>query len=779
MKKRTAKILSLFTLAAAATLAATGLCAQKTVAKAATAESVLEETLLLPVSYEEYLALNSPMDVAATDGNVAIADGETLFLFDRSQGVWRTYTHTSPITKLHFGSREELYFLDGDANAVYVLDVTQPTSATPTGVVCSTFSIRGEFLYYVNNSAGLTSICSVPLSNLTDKSVLYSGRMYSPALSFWNGEIYYVYGTEYLHKLHPATGVSTKVADLPKGVISMTISEGTLLCVTEQGEFFAYALSDLSASGNANECVALAKLNGGYHAVSANANDVYLLRGNAVQKYCLEEQALTSYEISAHSNSPHRLDGASEIYLADDRLFIADDNNDRISVYNTATNTFESPITSYMDTPFITSYGETLLAADKERAVLYSLNEKNYGETLSSIPTEKVSGNIVGAATVYGCYYVVTDTNYCYALTENEDGYVWTETFRKAHFADMLTADANGFLYIVNDSSVYRYTETSFLSPTEEGVKLCEIPASTDKLAVDYSGNLYALADNALHVYKAQADGQYALDSSTLLDKSFVYGAPHAALSFAFGIEENATYILYDGDYLTVSGEFALPTVKTIAAEGLAEEIFSANQAEFSLVQTLPNSLLVQVDVHSASGAEYLPYLGYYRSKTPITALKIGETEDYALLSYRENASSEYKTVLVAKACQTELESDYAVTYDAPKTGYLTNAANGYKYPCMNLTQAGSFAKNEKVTLLGEINEADCEYFAVAYGEKTVYLPKSHVNLFDGTPPTEQTVTVGNPEKDNDAVWRLGYLALGCAAICVLVDVLILRKKDD
>ena len=781
MKKRTATILSLCSLAAAAMLTATGLCAQKTVAKADAPADASTESLLLPVSYEQYLSLNAPMDVAATDNHVAIADGDTIFLFDRAKGIWQAYTHSGLVTKLHFGSMDELYFLDGNDNGIYTLRVAEPTSAQPTGLVCSTFSIRGDVLYYVNNSAGLTSIYSAPLSNLTKKTALYSGRMYSPALSFWNGEIYYVYGTEYLHKLHPETGVSTKVAELPAGVISMTISEGTLLCTTEHGEFFAYALSDLSTSGDAKACVAVAELKDNYSAVSANAKDVYLIRGDAVQKYSLEEKALTSYEISAHSDSKHRFDGASDVYLADNRLFIADDNNDRISVYDTASNTFVAPISSDMDAPFISSYGETLLTANAEKAVLYSLTEKNYGKELASIPAEKVSGNIVGAAAVYGSYYLVTDTNYCYTLSEGEEGYTWTETLRKAHFAEMLTSDANGFLYILNDEAVYRYTEKSFLSPTEEGVKLCEIPASTKKLAVDYSGNLYALVDDTVAVYTAQADGKYALHSTTALEKSFVYGAPHTPLSFTFGIEENATYILYEGDYVTISSEFSLPTVKSIPSEGIAEEIFSDNAASFSIVQTLPNSLLVQVDIEAANGSSspYLPYLGYYRSKTPITALKIGETTDYALLCYREDASSEYKTALVAKACQTEIEATYAITYETPQQGYLTNATNGYKYPCMDLTQAGTFTKNEKVTLLGEIDTADCEYFAVAHGEKRVYIPKSHINLFDGTPPTPETVTVGNPENTNDDIWRLGYLVLGCAAICILVDVLILRKKNE
>ena len=56
MKKRTAKILALFTLAAAATLVATGLCAQKAVVTADEATTSTTETLISPLSYEEYLS---------------------------------------------------------------------------------------------------------------------------------------------------------------------------------------------------------------------------------------------------------------------------------------------------------------------------------------------------------------------------------------------------------------------------------------------------------------------------------------------------------------------------------------------------------------------------------------------------------------------------------------------------------------------------------------------------------------------------------------------------
>ena len=96
----------------------------------------------------------------------------------------------------------------------------------------------------------------------------------------------------------------------------------------------------------------------------------------------------------------------------------------------------------------------------------------------------------------------------------------------------------------------------------------------------------------------------------------------------------------------------------------------------------------------------------------------------------------------------------------------------------MGLPALGEFEKGEKITLLGKINGLDCEYYAVAYGESTAYVPKSHVTLFNGAPPTTETVKIEDVNADKEAIWRLAYLLLGTGAICVLVDFLILRKKD-
>lgn len=722
--------------------------------------------------------MTSPADVAVSDGYIAIADGTTLFVFDRDRNTWQEYTHTDTVTKLQFGSRDELYFLDSQMH-LHLFNVK--TFATPisTGVVCNTFSIHGNNAYYVNISAGMaSSIYRAPLRALTEKEELHTANLlYASAISYWNSEVYYTDTAGNLHKLTPA-GTSYVVSrNLPLGVISMTISEGVLCCATQTGGFYAYNILELSESPN--DCQPIASYEGNYSDVATNGNDVYLVAGDKIEKFSLIDKKFSPYSISAASNAPHRFDGASEMTLAGNKLFISDDNNDRISVYDTVTNTFKTSISCELDSPFVTSDGENLLVATSSQAILYSLEESTYGQAIFTLPTDKISGNVVGATAVYGSYYLVTDTNYCYLLTKGEEGYSYTETLRNAHFAEMLTSDVNGALYLLNNGSVYRYTEENFLTQAEEGIKICEgVPADTKKLSVDYGGNLYALTDTTLYKYVPQPQGLYTLYSATAFDKELVYGASNEVSSFAFGIEENKAYILYKDNYLTVTDGLALPTVKTIATGDVAQGIYG-DTANFTVVQTLPNSFIVQVDGEKLQEAATFPYLCSYRSEQPITALKIGETGNYALLTYRENASSAYKTILVEKNRQVELNDDYKITYETQKTGYLTNLSKTYKFPSVGLPTLGEIEKNAQVAIVGELNGLDCEYYTVAYGETTAYIPKSHVLFFDGTPPTTETVNVGDTSSTENEMWRLAYLLLGSAAICVLVDVLILRKKPE
>ena len=95
--------------------------------------------------------------------------------------------------------------------------------------------------------------------------------------------------------------------------------------------------------------------------------------------------------------------------------------------------------------------------------------------------------------------------------------------------------------------------------------------------------------------------------------------------AFAFGVENNATYLLFNGNFLVQTTAFHLPTVKNIPVDNADESIFAEEEANFEIVKTAEKSLLIAFDVQTLNGADVFPYLSYQRSETEKTALKIGK----------------------------------------------------------------------------------------------------------------------------------------------------------
>jgi hypothetical protein len=123
-------------------------------------------------------------------------------------------------------------------------------------------------------------------------------------------------------------------------------------------------------------------------------------------------------------------------------------------------------------------------------------------------------------------------------------------------------------------------------------------------------------------------------------------------------------------------------------------------------------------------------------------------------------------------------------TSEEEKTAYLTNAVTLYKYPYLTkLLQVTGLTKNQKVTLIGEINDLDYSYYRIRFEsadgtQQTGFIPNTYVTLFNGEPLTSEHTTYAEQSPSEDELWRLTFLLLGSAAICILIDVLILRKKN-
>ena len=285
----------------------------------------------------------------------------------------------------------------------------------------------------------------------------------------------------------------------------------------------------------------------------------------------------------------------------------------------------------------------------------------------------------------------------------------------------------------------------------------------------------------------------------TPLSARLVYGQTETTTvnALTFNVYENAAYVLYDGNLVVSTQRLSLPTVQKIHTNAVEQTIFAEGNAEFKVVETKENAFLIQFDLQQlndqylAQSVQSFPYLSHGRETETHVALMLGQAGEYAVLAIFDKETHTYSNYLTKTRyfVQEKAESDYLVQYDETQitTGYLTNALTLYKYPYLTgLLRVSSMGKNQAVRLVGEINYLDYDYYKIEIEDEegnllTGFIPKSYVTLFDGSPKPSETHTFGEQAPNEESIWRLTYLLLGAAAICVLLDLLILKRKpkDD
>ncbi len=764
------------------------------------AQSSLDE-LITPSSYEQYLPLASPSDVAFSDDYTAVADGNVIFIYDRLHSVYRKYEHTvnnelsaNKISKVEFSDDGDLYFLDA-SSYLYLfpmasLSSEQIEAPTETKFACSTFTIEGETLYYTNVT-GTTNLSKTSLDTLdaTKAQTLVEEIHSKPAIAFYEHRLYYTdYGIR-LMRVDPAAANSKpeSVCVFDREIKSLAINADELYYTDTSGAFYAYNFTSLLFEEQAKKELALTTEETGDNvALSPYEDRVYLVQGGSVREYECGE-GWTGFELSAASDSENRLNGASDSVLHGDLVLTADTGNKRISVYSRSDKTYRT-IPSEDGLLRLATDGSTVTAITPTKALVYDLAS---GELFTSFET--FNGKLVGVASVYGTYYLVSDTNHYYKLSKTIDETsgepVWTlegSLKQNSKSPRLMTGDIYGNLYVTAVNNVYKFTEAEFMDEAAFGAEICSaIPTESEKLLVDYEEKVYALYRNTLYVYE---NGLKI--SEYPLGKALVYTQTEntPVTTVAFGVEDNAAYITYDGNLTVCTADLQLPTVKAIQTETVSEDVFGSATAEFTVVETSENAILVAFDLAQTKDSEYFSYRFYKRSEEPLTALKIGETSTYGVLAVFDKTTQEYTNYVVLKRYLTELDpSVYRKEYptDAQTDGWLTNAVRLYKFPYLTpLLTSGNAVKNQKVTLLGEVTELDYDYYLISFtdGEgntQTGFVPMSYVTDFNGAPPQSETTTYGEGTPDTDSLYRMTYLLLGTAAIALLVDFLILRKKEE
>ncbi len=399
-----------------------------------------------------------------------------------------------------------------------------------------------------------------------------------------------------------------------------------------------------------------------------------------------------------------------------------------------------------------------------EQSILYRLNTATY---LNETATPAQNTGITGCGVFH-----IDDENLYYTQSKAQNTLLY-----RASLTD-LTIKEEIYTANVPPHGIFMWEQNFYLlfRPLEDNLiyrlSLNETPTLTKIATLNEPYASFAIIDGVF--YGLTADGKLYRNPLTDFSSATQETGSFTALSAYNG----KIYLLSDGEVKTYSkteglqkatGAFTAPLLADLSVEALKSAY--ENGDTFEVVQTAKNALLIEVHLENAIKLSTL------RSES-LTALKLAENENFALLSYQKAGENGYTTYLVNKNNVT-VKPDYKIDYAEAKTAYAVSGVTLSKYPRLNAPALTPLTRGEEVLVLGEIQGLERTYFIVQRGAELGYLPTSFLSDFEGKPTDSETVLIGEDGKAEDSVWRLVYILLGGVIVCILVDFLILRKKRE
>ncbi len=391
---------------------------------------------------------------------------------------------------------------------------------------------------------------------------------------------------------------------------------------------------------------------------------------------------------------------------------------------------------------------------------LYLLNGGEWTEALSAVDTQVDCGGFFlrGDLLYYANFADLNTYLYPYSADESAAPLCFNGLYSQFAFGGDTLYALNGEngLYSLNLNTRQVSAVTNFSTP-RNGLTV-------------YGNYIFSTGEGNLYRYDITENSESTVDTGD-------YTSLSASGETLYAVKNGEAYTYSTASEtlpMRATAEFTKPHVAHIPTDSLKAQV-EEGDGGFTLVKTRPNALLAEVDFEGAG--ETLPLLQTVRQPS-VTALKIAETADYALLVYRESVAKEYQSFVLTKGNYQTL-SGQAPTYEKERVGYTTNAVALHKFPHLGLSTLTDIPRNGEITLLGEVTGLDCDYYKVAYQNEIGYLPKVYVNPMEMSNAQPAEKAVGNESAGKDGVWRLAYILLGGAAIGLLVDFLILRKKKE
>ncbi len=705
-------------------------------ARALTGET--EAVLSLPSSYEQYLNLTNPVDIALSKQYIAIADKNTLYLYDReTDGYTKSDVpnagENSTISKIGFADERLFISVRAASNSFYEYNFVNKEFKS-LSMNCSTFFIDGSTLYTANVGGSMTTIASYSIANLQLESSSHDlgtiNQHSTPSMAILGNQLYCTFNN-YVYSIDPANGSFNSaepfyLSSVPSDTInvqSTCVYENALYYTASGGLYRADFPSD-KTSGQA----VLLLAGDDFGALTAYDGMLYAVKGNSVVGIEIGDTGatLTGYEIAAASDSVNRLSGAVDTARAGNLLVTADAGNHRVSVMDMRTGQFSvlrPGAGEGVFTPDLVATDGDLIAVAAGGTV-YTCR---WGEeTLTRAYT--APSKVQGLACVYGSVYYVTSNAVFGKLGTAE-----TVVQEQYGLPTAMASDLYGDLFVAYGTDVYRFTERNFLTDGSGERLSYSLPENATCLRADFDGNLYCLADGCLF-----ENGEFLFGGKPAAP--FVYGGDaDMPLSFALGFEDDVIYLLF-GNYLvkTVRGYAAIPTLDTIPSGGVREQVFAVHEAERLFIDIPAGSIGVKIDLAALKeDPACFPYLSYSRTAADARGVLLAEKDDYALvLLYEEDGNSRAYTAALFRMPEELSPVPKSEYWEVSASDmYLSNDVSAYDFPCLETTLAETrLARGTLVKVLGTVHAAERDYALIEYRTDARTTARGYVPLTYLTP---------------------------------------------
>ncbi len=680
----------------------------------AAAQESIGAQLLLPETHEQYLDLQDPSDIAENEEYIAIADGNKIWLYDKAEKSYTSYTQqdADSVTSLNFytESGETLLYFAADmsgSNPILWISCESPAQAVETQIKsCATFLIYGTDVYFANaqNSVFYTTMSARDIlapagdgnitpgseaSNLTPSFAEYGGKVYFS----WNKNIF----------------LANKNNSSQHASATYNISS---FAFTEQGCYYLSTEGYLYKQGGSPD-VRVSTMQESEFSKICNTKQIYLICGSCLRAFSPQTEEYTGYEIARYSDSVNRLsENASDVSVFGETLFFADTSQNRVlcvedGIYSSLALNY-SPSRVCAGENALAVYGSGILT-------FYVRSEDGY----VAAGRDDIAG-VVGIAYADGQFFLATSDGKTYAYALQDSAYARSKAGNVSITPNDLAADLYGNLYVMAaEGTIYKYDATTFFAPPATLTIVTQL-SGAKRILSDYRGDLYALVGDTLVRYDVKEGTMRTYDLSPAL--SLVYNPEGShAVSFALGFEENKVYILSDA-FAAVTADADVESLNNLSATDAYRQIYEdlpdQDCAQDILVRANAGCVTVQLDLDALSQKpSVLPCGKAERMQETRTGVVLAQTE-YGVLALFYNYSTE--GVSTTRSYELRLlleESDFDLlgTQYYTEQGYnatLSNSVGLYRFPVLrtgsgdNLQPFGVTQRlegGEHVYVLGEL----------------------------------------------------------------------------